>query len=130
MDKKPNSHLYRTTGELATYDHAKHSIKSIAIGYEDYLIVEEGFFLHSMASFVAGFVAATVAAPFDIIKTRTMNSSTLQRPSHILLNIIRKEGIHTLFRGWLPSYLRLGPHAMICFPVFEKLRFVFGLDYL
>ena len=102
----------------------------MAIGYEEYLIIEEGFLLHSMASFVTGFVAATVAAPFDIVKTRTMNSTTLQRPSHILWSIVEKEGIRTLFRGWLPSYLRLGPHAMICFPVFEKLRFILGLDYL
>lgn len=128
MDIKPESHLNHTPGELATYDHAKYTIKSIAIGYD--LIIEEGFWLHSMSSLVTGFVAATVAAPFDIIKTRTMASANLQRPSLVLLNIIRKEGTHSLFRGWLPSYLRLGPHAMICFPVFEKLRFIFGLDYL
>ena len=102
----------------------------MAIGYEDYLIIEEGFFLHSMASFVTGFVAATVAAPFDIIKTRTMNSTTFEFPTSILRRLLEKEGISTLFRGWLPSYLRLGPHAMICFPVFEKLRFVLGLEYL
>jgi hypothetical protein len=50
-------------GELATYDHSKHLIKSN-------LDIKEGFPLHSLASLITGFVAATVAAPFDMIKTR------------------------------------------------------------
>lgn len=50
-------------GELATYDHAKHIIK-------DKFRLNEGFYLHSLASLVTGLVAATVAAPFDIVKTR------------------------------------------------------------
>lgn len=44
--------------------------------------------------------------------------------------MLRSEGAGTLFRGWLPSYLRLGPHALICFPIFEQLRFLAGLDYI
>ena len=50
-------------GELATYDHSKHLIKIN-------LDIREGFPLHSLASLITGFVAATVAAPFDMIKTR------------------------------------------------------------
>lgn len=42
--------------------------------------------------------------------------------------LIKNEGPFVLFRGFLPSYLRLGPHALICFPVFEKLRLLVGLD--
>lgn len=45
-------------------------------------------------------------------------------------SIIREEGILILFRGWLPAYLRLGPHALICFPIFENIRRLFGLDYI
>jgi hypothetical protein len=50
-------------GELATYDHSKHLIKA-------HLQISEGVHLHSFASLITGFVAATVAAPFDMIKTR------------------------------------------------------------
>ena len=50
-------------GELATYDHAKATIKF-------YFNVGEGFFLHVISSLITGVVATTVAAPFDIIKTR------------------------------------------------------------
>lgn len=110
-------------GELATYDHTKSHLKTVAM-------LPEGFVLHSLASLITGIVAATVAAPFDIVKTRVMNSSANQRPLQIFIDIIRKEGPRTLFRGWLPSYLRLGPHAMICFPMFEQLRRLLGLSYL
>ena len=110
-------------GELATYDHTKSYLKTAAM-------LQEGFVLHSLSSLITGVVAATVAAPFDIVKTRVMNSSEYKRPLQIFVDIVRKEGPHMLFRGWLPSYLRLGPHAMICFPVFEQLRRMLGLDYL
>jgi hypothetical protein len=50
-------------GELATYDHAKTKIKY-------YFNIREGFFLHTLSSLITGVVATTVAAPFDIIKTR------------------------------------------------------------
>jgi hypothetical protein len=110
-------------GELATYDHTKSYLKTVAM-------LHEGFFLHSLSSLITGIVAATVAAPFDIVKTRVMNSSEHKRPLQMFVDIVRKEGPLTLFRGWLPSYLRLGPHAMICFPVFEQLRRVMGLSYL
>ena len=53
-------------GELATYDHAKTSIKH-------YFHVEEGYKLHTISSLVTGLVATTVAAPFDLIKTRYIN---------------------------------------------------------
>ena len=50
-------------GELATYDHAKTTIKQVLPG-------EEGPILHVVASLLTGLVATSVAAPFDLIKTR------------------------------------------------------------
>ncbi len=44
--------------------------------------------------------------------------------------VVREEGLLVLLRGWLPAYLRLGPHALICFPLFEQIRVAFGLSYL
>ena len=43
---------------------------------------------------------------------------------------LRQEGARALFKGWLPSWLRLGPHFMISWPLMEFIRkYVFGLDY-
>ena len=116
-------------GELATYDHAKTTLKTFSARHGRPL--EEGLGLHATASFITGFVAATVAAPCDIVKTRTMNAATTTTsPMRVFLLILHTEGVAALFRGWLPSYLRLGPHALIAFPVFERLRKELGLDYL
>lgn len=48
----------------------------------------------------------------------------------LFINVVRNEGPTALLRGWLPAYLRLGPHAIICFPIFEQFRLLLGLGYL
>ena len=61
-------------------------------------------------------------------------NSTQMTEKHLVWNaiihVIRDEGYMIFFRGWVPSYLRLGPHALICFPIFEQIRRVLGLDYI
>ncbi len=59
-----------------------------------------------------------------------MNSTTNESPIVIFKHLVINEKPKALFKGWLPSYLRLGPHALICFPLFEKIRHILGLDYL
>jgi dicarboxylate transporter 10 len=59
-----------------------------------------------------------------------MNATGHASAARIFYDTVRKEGIFTLYRGWVPAYFRLGPHAMICFPIFEQLRKLFGLSYL
>jgi solute carrier family 25 (mitochondrial dicarboxylate transporter), member 10 len=111
-------------GELGTYDHSKTVLRNN-------LNWKEGSELHVVASLITGVVAATVAAPFDLIKTRAMHTTGEAMPiSRILSDVIKHEGPLALFKGWLPSYLRLGPHALICFPVFEQIRRLLGLKYL
>ena len=116
--------------------------------------IEEGLPLHATCSLVTGLVATTVAAPFDLLKTRfvihehiiyrrnliemkryrSMNSSkgapSIGSIFQSVYVIVEREGALTLFRGWLPAYLRLGPHALICFPILEQIRRVFGLSYI
>jgi hypothetical protein len=50
-------------GELATYDQSKYLLKR-------YSLFEEGWMLHIASSLITGLVATTVAAPFDLLKTR------------------------------------------------------------
>eukprot|EP00981_Chlorochromonas_danica_P000690 scaffold147_cov164-Ochromonas_danica.AAC.7 len=94
-------------------------------------ISSESWLLHVTCSMITGLVAATVAAPFDLLKTRAMNTANANESLLGLgRRVVEEEGALVLFRGWLPAYLRLGPHAIICFPVFEQLRRLFGLNYL
>ena len=72
-------------------------------------------------------MATTVCSPADVVKTRIMNSkgSTGGGGSGgdgvsgnailILKNAVKHEGIGFMFRGWLPSFIRLGPHTIVTF---------------
>lgn len=109
-------------GEVTTYDQTKTVLRR---HYED------GFALHVVTSLITGVVATTVAAPFDLLKSRTMASTDPRDGfARVLVRLLREEGPLALFNGWWPTYLRLGPHAILTFPLFEAMRRAAGLDYL
>lgn len=110
-------------GELAAYDQIKHELKS-TFG------CNEGASVHFISSILTGVVATTMAAPFDLIKTRAMAGMSTTSSIQILITTIKHEGPLSLFRGWVPAYFRLGPHALICLPVLEQLRLFVGIGYL
>ena len=110
-------------GEVCTYDQAKAWLKQC--GYTD------GFLLHVSTSLITGLVATTVAAPFDLLKSRVMASTRANDGfASVLLRVLRNEGPLALFNGWWPTYLRLGPHAILTFPLFEAMRHALGLPFL
>lgn len=109
-------------GYLATYDHAKHVMLKWSGGRDSPKY-------HIVASLVSGVAATTAAAPFDMLKTRVMTSSQLSA-LEAFKAIVVKEGMRSLFRGWLPAYLRLGPHSLISFPIQEEVRRILGLGYI
>jgi len=117
-------------GELGTYDLTKTWLKKHQQKWSGGSS-EEGVATHVLASLITGMVAAVVAAPFDLLKTRAMNASNTNASLFKIANdVLRQEGgVLVLFRGVVPAYLRLGPHALICFPVLEQLRYLFGLGY-
>jgi dicarboxylate transporter 10 len=59
-----------------------------------------------------------------VIKTRVMTASPAQTRSHSLLGLLRdiyrKEGFTWVFRGWVPSFIRLGPHTIATFIFLEE----------
>lgn len=78
---------------------------------------------HFSASLLAGLVATTVCSPADVVKTRIMNSKGSQDGAlRILTNAVSNEGVGFMFRGWLPSFIRLGPHTIVTFLALEQLR--------
>jgi dicarboxylate transporter 10 len=54
-------------------------------------------------------VAATVTSPVDVVKTRVMSASGKEGIFTILGDLVRKDGFRWMFKGWTPSFLRLGP---------------------
>ncbi|RCK67853.1 Mitochondrial dicarboxylate transporter [Candida viswanathii] len=78
---------------------------------------------HFAAAFIAGGVATTVCSPADVVKTRLMSGgSSGESGLTVLKNALKNEGVGFMFRGWLPSFIRLGPHTIVTFLVLEQLR--------
>eukprot|EP00966_Prymnesium_polylepis_P263261 6080883-Prymnesium_polylepis.2 len=111
--------------QMASYDHSKHLLRDIAKW-------EEGTTLHVTCSLISGFTAAFVTAPADMIKTRMMGdrAGTYKSSVECVLQTCRGEGVFSLWRGMFASYLRLGPHFLLTFPLYERIRFTFGLGNL
>lgn len=78
---------------------------------------------HFSASLMAGLVATTVCSPADVVKTRIMNAKGNNGGAvSILKTAVQSEGPGFMFRGWVPSFIRLGPHTIVTFLVLEQLR--------
>ncbi|KAF3355408.1 hypothetical protein VdG1_04093 [Verticillium dahliae VDG1] len=71
-------------------------------------------------------------SPVDVIKTRVMTATTQEGLVKTLKTIYRNEGLGWMFKGWLPSFLRLGPQTICTFVFLEMHRKLYrkvaGLD--
>ncbi|GME59792.1 mitochondrial dicarboxylate carrier [Neofusicoccum parvum] len=112
----PNSMraVLMTASQLASYDGFKSAILQ-------YTPLQDGLGTHFSASFAAGFVATTVCSPVDVIKTRVMSAHGESKSlAKLLVDINRLEGFGWMFRGWVPSFIRLGPHTIATFLFLEQ----------
>lgn len=92
----------QTAGQLASYD----SVKRVLL---EYTPMEDTLSTQLAASFLAGAMAATVTNPVDVIKTKVMAGSGKEGIWELARNLYRQDGPSWIFKGWTPSFLRLGP---------------------
>lgn len=110
-----------TIGQLSFYDQFK------------ILLMKTGFFkdniwTHFSASFLAGAVATLITMPLDVMKTRMMNAEAGQYKNLMACGLdIAKSGPQGFFKGFVPAFVRLGPHTILIFIFFEQLRLNFGV---
>ena len=116
-----------TASQIPSYDHTKHTLLN-----NQYM--HEGFRLHLVSSMVAGLVCATVTSPVDVIKTRMMNQRVVGSNAELykstldcLFKTVRTESPFALYKGFIPNWMRIGPHTVITFLIFEQLRMLAGL---
>jgi dicarboxylate transporter 10 len=108
--------ILMTSSQVVTYDVSKESLIGLGMNKDSLLT----FF---SASLLSGLVATTICSPADVLKTRIMNSSvTGESVVQILTHALRKEGPAFMFRGWVPSFVRLGPNTIFTFLVVEELK--------
>ncbi|CAG8018422.1 unnamed protein product [Penicillium olsonii] len=108
-----------TSCQLASYD-----------SFRDLLVATTGISsdhagLQFLASCMAALVATTICSPIDVIKTQLMGSSGATGIIQVIRNLTVSEGIRWMFRGWTPSFARLGPQTVATLVLLEQHKRVF-----
>lgn len=111
----PNSMraVLMTASQLASYDGFKRLILL-------HTPLEDNLPTHFSASLLAGGVATTICSPVDVIKTRIMSAQESEGLKALLARVYRAEGVGWVFRGWVPSFIRLGPQTIATFLFLEQ----------
>lgn len=118
-----------TASQLASYDHVKHFLLNSGV------LKRDGIPTHFWSSFFAGFIAAAMTSPFDVVKTRIMNQpvgpdgrgALYKSTRDCFAQTIKSEGLFGLYKGFIPNWMRIGPHTIVTFIVYEQLRRLGGL---
>lgn len=103
--------------ELVTYDLIKDALLKANLMTDDLPC-------HFTSAFGAGFCTTIIASPVDVVKTRYMNSAPSQYSSagHCALTMLQKEGPRAFYKGFMPSFLRLGSWNVVMFVTYEQLK--------
>ncbi|XP_054719510.1 dicarboxylate carrier SLC25A8-like [Uloborus diversus] len=82
---------------------------------------------HFTSAFAAGFFATIVASPVDVVKTRFMNSGQGQYAGAIdcAVRMFKEGGVKAFYKGFMPSFIRLGSWNICMFVTFEQLKRLF-----
>ncbi|XP_040001055.1 mitochondrial brown fat uncoupling protein 1 [Xiphias gladius] len=103
--------------ELVTYDLIKEAILK-------HNLLSDNLPCHFVSAFGAGFVTTVIASPVDVVKTRYMNSPPGQYRSAVncAWTMLTKEGPTAFYKGFVPSFLRLGSWNVVMFVSFEQIK--------
>lgn len=109
--------------ELPVYDFCKHYLKE-KLG--------DTMSNHFVSSFIASLGSAVASTPLDVIRTRLMNQrKLLSAESSVriysggldcMIQTVKYEGVMALYKGFVPTWLRMGPWNIIFFITYEQLK--------
>jgi len=108
-------------GDLTAYDSTKNYL--LKLGFPDSRL------LYFFSSLGAGLVSAVLGTPADVVKTRMMNQPVTPDGKGVyysssfncLKQAITHEGFFSLYKGFLPCWLRMAPWSMTFWFVYEEL---------
>lgn len=118
--------------QLVTFETTKEYLAS------KYKLFEDKPLLNTfVASMLGGIVIAITMTPFDVVMTRLYNQGVDAEGKGLLyrgvidcfVKMWKKEGLHGFYKGFVPSYARLGPHTVLCFVFWDALKKL-EADYL
>ncbi|KAM3932619.1 mitochondrial uncoupling protein 4 [Leptodactylus fuscus] len=116
-------------GDLTTYDSVKHFLLRNTS-------IKDNSLCHSIASICSGLVAATLGTPADVIKTRIMNQPRDKHGRGILyksstdcfIQAVRGEGFLSLYKGFIPTWMRMAPWSLVFWLTYEQIRRIMGVS--
>ena len=105
-------------GELSTYDVVKRKL------IQTTSLTEDDSRTHILSSLSSGFCSSFISTPADVLKTRMMNDTSRSYSSSIqcLKDCVSSEGIRGLYKGFFPTWARLGPWQLTFWVVYERLK--------
>lgn len=99
---------------------------------------------HFISSFIASLGSAIASTPIDVIRTRLMNQRHVHQLQHSIspattgtnpstrlfytgsvdcaMQTVRNEGFRALYKGFIPTWVRMGPWNIIFFITYEQLK--------
>ncbi|XP_041054535.1 mitochondrial uncoupling protein 2-like [Carcharodon carcharias] len=103
--------------ELVTYDLIKDLLLKNGL-------LSDNLPCHFSSAIGAGFCTTIIASPVDVVKTRYMNSAPGQYSSALncAVTMFTKEGLTAFYKGFMPSFLRLGSWNIVMFITYEQLK--------
>ncbi|XP_060682192.1 mitochondrial uncoupling protein 2 [Hemiscyllium ocellatum] len=103
--------------ELVTYDLIKDLLMKNGL-------LSDNLPCHFSSAIGAGFCTTVIASPVDVVKTRYMNSAPGQYRSafNCAVTMFTKEGLTAFYKGFMPSFLRLGSWNIVMFVTYEQLK--------
>nr|XP_056712801.1 mitochondrial uncoupling protein 4 [Euleptes europaea] len=116
-------------GDLTTYDSVKHFLLLNTP-------LQDNSITHSLASGCSGLVAAVLGTPADVIKTRIMNQPRDEQgrgllyksSTDCLFQAIQGEGFLSLYKGFVPTWMRMAPWSLVFWLSYEQIRRITGIS--
>ena len=82
-------------------------------------------YTHLACATSAGFVATVVGSPVDVLKTRIINKSTGKSSLRLVSDMIRIEGVRSLYKGFTANFMRIGSFNCCIFVALEQIKRLF-----
>ncbi|CAH0392912.1 unnamed protein product [Bemisia tabaci] len=114
--------------ELPVYDFCKYHLMT---AFGDKMIN------HFISSFIASLGSAIASTPIDVVRTRLMNQKKLKKLATVtaqpqpflyegsldcFAKTVKNEGFAALYKGFIPTWVRMGPWNIIFFITYEQLK--------
>jgi dicarboxylate transporter 10 len=110
-----------TMCQLGSYDYFKSMLMKMTGSLGEHSAI------HLSASLLASLVATTLCSPIDVVKTQLMGSSQQGSAIRAVKDLTTTHGPRWIFRGWMPSFIRMGPQTVMTLVLLEQHKRIYRI---